>query len=52
MDIEKVSPVTNNTSGIKSSLYASGVKYNEGIKIYEQRIANQGSKDEPIYPKI
>jgi hypothetical protein len=39
MDIEKVvSPITNNTSGIKSTLYSSGVKHNNGIKTYEQTI--------------
>jgi hypothetical protein len=52
MDIEKVTPVTNNTSGIKSAQYTSGVKHNNGIKTYEQTIQVQGSKDEPIYPQI
>lgn len=52
MDLEKVTPATNNTSGIKSSLYSSGVRYSDGIKTYEQRIANEGIKDEPVYPQI
>lgn len=52
MDMEKVSPPTNNTSGIKSSVYSSGVKYNEGIKTYEQKIVNDGQYDEPLYTKI
>ena len=43
---------TNNTSGIKSSLYASNVKYSSGIKSYEQEIGDAGNRNEPIYPNI
>ena len=31
-----MSPKPNNTSGIKSSLYSTNMKYSPGIKSYEQ----------------
>jgi hypothetical protein len=38
-----------NTSGISSSLYAGNVRYNQGIKSYEQAMGpNDGGKDEPM----
>jgi hypothetical protein len=43
---------TNNTSGIKSSLYASNIKYSSGIKSYEQTLGDYGNKNEPVYPDI
>ena len=43
---------TNNTSGIKSSLYSSNIKYNSGIKSYEQTLGDYGNKNEPVYPDI
>ena len=43
---------TNNTSGIKSSLYSSNMKFSSGIKSYEQNVGDQGRKNEPVYPSI